>query len=175
LNNNELNFKGILPLGVESKEVIITPKMAKKILQGEHACGWLNSDIKTSCDASYKGMNMPKGWKCLNIFTENSLDGEVDGTLCPAHAKAIRALLKDELKRFTCGWQGCEAHFIGLNIPLGWRQIALYYEPKIEGNGHTYERTDGVLCPKHLKVLAPFLGVGYRLELMETEEHRSEN
>ena len=80
-------FKGITPLEGYSKTVTITPELAKEMLAKGFACAW------TGCKSNYKS-EMPKGWRCIAIFKEDILDGEIDGVLCPLHITEFSKYLK---------------------------------------------------------------------------------
>lgn len=71
----------LVPL--QEEVVLVTPEMAKEMLSGEMGCAW------KGCEASYKGTQMPPGWRCIGIYTKDILDGQIDGVLCPAHVAEL--------------------------------------------------------------------------------------
>jgi len=70
--------KVITPLEAKTTVENVTPEMAEAYLELPRGCSW------KGCKASYQS-KMPKGWRCIGIYTEDILDGEIDGVLCPKH------------------------------------------------------------------------------------------
>jgi hypothetical protein len=138
LNNNESNFKPILPLGVELKKITFTKKQLKK-LHFVNQCGWMG------CGAVSTGKPYPDGWMGMLIYIDNPLLGEIDSVLCPDHVKALNSVLRRDLH--FCDWRDCECRFKGKNseMPKGWK--AFYIDKAEDEPG-----TTGInfLCPDHI-------------------------
>jgi len=180
MENNESNFKGILPMGVEVKEVMITPEMAKKILAKGMSCAWKD------CKASYKGFNPPENWRNIVIFRQGGSD--VDGMLCPNHIKELSSLIKKtrrDTEHNICAWDGCDIDpEQSILERKGGRILTVFkfnagINPYTDIGGWLDWVTKGDifegLCPNHVKELGKYLSKGYHLDLVVTEETRSSN